>query len=65
MSTDDKVDGMLNSINRLEAELNGKLKPIEMSDDDWTNLQEMLENPPEPNEALREALKDAVEKGFL
>jgi len=65
MSTDDKVEGMLNSINRLEAELNSKLKPIEMSDDDWTNLQEMLENPPEPNEALREALKDAVEKGFL
>lgn len=65
MTTDEKVEGMLSSINKLEAELNGKLKPITVSDEEFVNLVEMIENPPEPNEALRQALKDAVEKGFL
>ena len=65
MTTDEKVEGMLNSINKLELDLNGELKPIVLSDEDFDTLAEMVENPPEPNEALRKALKDAVEKGFL
>jgi uncharacterized protein (DUF1778 family) len=62
---DNSQEGMLNNINNLETELNDELKPIVISDEGFDTLAEMVENPPEPNEALHKALKGAVEKGFL
>ena len=50
-------DAYLNLVNRLREECwNTDLKKIEISQEDYDKLQEMIENPPPPSLALIELL---------
>ncbi len=58
----DELDSLMETVHLLRSPANPEPEKIVLSDRDWEIVTSALENPPEPNEALKAAIKEHQKK---